>query len=101
MSYEMLVGLNVVDDNMYTQYRESMMPILKEHGGHFGYDFKIGEVLKSETDNPINRVFTLCFPSKEKQQAFFSNANYLVVKEKFFVNSVAHRTLIADYERSE
>lgn len=48
MALEMLVGLNVIDDEAYQSYRDEMMPILKNYGGGFGYDFKVSEVLKSE-----------------------------------------------------
>ena len=43
MSYEMLVGLNVFDDEKYTEYRAAMKPILSIYGGEFGYDFKVSE----------------------------------------------------------
>jgi hypothetical protein len=62
---EMLVGLNVIDDKGYLKYREGMTPILSQFSGSFGYDFKIDETLKSETESLINRVFTIRFESKE------------------------------------
>ena len=55
MVYEMLVGLHVTNDEMYQAYREKMTPILIECGGGFGYDFRISEILKSQTDGEINR----------------------------------------------
>ena len=72
MAYEMLVGLHVTNDEMYQAYREKMTPVLVESGGGFGYDFRISEVLKRQTDNEINRVFTIYFPDKEAMQQFFS-----------------------------
>ncbi len=69
MVYEMLVGLHVTDDQRYQAYREKMTPVLVECGGGFGYDFRIAEVLKSQTDNEINRVFTIYFPDKEQLEA--------------------------------
>jgi uncharacterized protein (DUF1330 family) len=54
MSYEMLVGLNVLDDHMYQEYRNAMKPILAAYGGRFSYDFKVSEVLLSETSREIN-----------------------------------------------
>jgi len=35
MALEMLVGLNVVDDEVYQSYRDEMTPILKSYGGGF------------------------------------------------------------------
>ena len=69
MVYEMLVGLHVTNDEMYQTYREKMTPVLVECGGGFGYDFRIAEVLKSQTDQEINRVFTIYFPDKEAMHA--------------------------------
>ena len=47
MAVERLVGLWVEDPDMYQKYREGMLPILKNYGGGFGYDFQVSEVLKS------------------------------------------------------
>ena len=99
MVYEMLVGLHVTDDEIYQAYRERMTPILLECGGGFGYDFKISEVLKSQTDKEINRVFTIYFPDKEAMQQFFSAESYKAIKAQFFESSVASTTLIAEYKR--
>ena len=97
----MLVGLNITNDTEYTKYREAMTPILKSMGGGFGYDFKIAEVLKSESVNKINRVFTIFFPNEEKMNSFFSDSNYLKIKEQFFANSVGETTIISTYEKSK
>ncbi len=99
MVHEMLVGLHVTDDQLYQDYREKMTPILIECGGGFGYDFRISEVLKSQTDHEINRVFTIYFPDKEAMQQFFSAESYKAIKAEFFEPSVASRTLIAEYNR--
>ena len=65
-----------------------MTPILESYGGEFGYDFKVSEVLKSQTQSPINRVFTISFPDQDSRDAFFSNAEYLTVRQRHFENSV-------------
>ena len=57
------------------------------------------EVLKSQTDNEINRVFTIYFPDKETRQQFFSAESYKAIKAEFFESSVASTTLIAEYNR--
>ncbi len=99
--FEFLVGLNVSDKNVYTQYREAMMPILQSYNGRFGYDFVVSEVLRSEVDVPINRVFTIQFPSCEVADAFFADSEYVKVKARYFDDSVAHTTIISRYEKSE
>ncbi len=99
MPYEMLVGLHVTNDKIYQDYREKMTPILIECGGGFGYDFRISEVLKSHTDNEINRVFTIYFPDREAKEQFFSAESYRAIKAQFFESSVASTTVMAEYTR--
>ncbi len=95
----MLVGLNVIDDEAYQLYRDEMTPILLSYDGGFGYDFKISEVLKSKTEAPINRVFTIYFSTEDSMNSFFSNEAYLKVKERHFEKSVTDTTIIATYGR--
>ena len=98
MSYEMVVGLQIKDDKMYSKYREAMTPLLKEHGGGFRYDFKIDQVLKNAEDRPINRVFTIHFKNKEMMNTFFSSERYKIIRESYFDQSVAEKTIISEYE---
>jgi uncharacterized protein (DUF1330 family) len=93
------MGLHVTDDEEYQKYREGMLPILGSFGGSFGFDFKISEVLKSKTENPINRVFTIDFPSKEVMEAFFSDSSYIEVKNRYFQTSVGSVTIISMHEK--
>ncbi len=99
MALEMLVGLCVVGEAGYQLYRDEMIPILESYGGGFGYDFKVSEVLKSQTKAPINRVFTIFFPDQYSRDSFFSNAEYLQVRQRHFEKSVSTTTIIATYER--
>ena len=99
MSYEILVGLHVLDDLKYDDYRAAMKPILSDYEGYFGYDFKVSDVLISQGNTDINRVFTINFSSKNKKEGFFSDPQYLVVKEKYFVQSVGSTTIISSYEK--
>jgi uncharacterized protein (DUF1330 family) len=100
MSYEILVGLHVVDDAKYSAYRLAMRPILSQYQGQFGYDFKIAEVLIPAENSDINRVFTINFFSKKHMENFFSDAAYLAVKDKYFSASVASVTMISSYEKN-
>jgi uncharacterized protein (DUF1330 family) len=98
MAYERVMGLEVIDDRVYQQYRDAMAPILKSYGGAFGFDFRVSEVLLSKTQDPINRLFTIAFPSQKHMEAFFSNADYLAVKAMYFDTSVKSKTIISLYE---
>lgn len=99
MSYEILVGLNVLDKSKYEEYRVAMRPILSQYEGRFGYDFHVSEVLITEKNNDINRVFTINFSSKNNMESFFSDQNYLEVREKYFNASVGGAIRIASYEK--
>ncbi|MBD1581388.1 DUF1330 domain-containing protein [Pseudoalteromonas sp. S16_S37] len=97
--YEMLVGLEVYDGGIYEQYRAAMKPLLAQYEGGFGYDFAVSEVLRSEVDVAINRVFTIYFANKAKADGFFSNNDYLAIKSQYFESSVRNTVIIASYEK--
>ena len=98
---EHLVGLEIINDRLYKEYRKHMKPILHEMGGGFGYDFTVDQVLKSESKNKINRVFTIYFPSQDIMDQFFSHKKYNEIKEKYFTPAVASTTYIAQYHTSK
>jgi len=100
MSFERIMGLEVINEEEYQKYRENMIPILQSFGGSFGYDFKIGEVLKSKTDDVINRLFTIDFPNREAMDNFFDDPAYLEVKSKYFKHSVKSVTTISMHEKN-
>jgi len=94
------MGIEITNDIDYQKYRENMIPILHSFGGSFGFDFEVNKVLKSKTDAPINRVFTIDFPSKQAMDSFFTNQEYLAVKAKYFLNSVKSVTPISMHEKN-
>jgi uncharacterized protein (DUF1330 family) len=95
--YVLLLGFEVDDAETYRRYREGMTPILHSHGGDFGYDFVVERVLKSESGKPINRVFTLMFPSAETAARFFEDAAYVRVRAALFERSVSAVTTLATF----
>lgn len=96
--HEILVGLHVVDDEIYTKYRAGMTPILKDHGGYFRYDFRVSEMLQGQADDPFNRVFVLSFPDKDTKERFFSNEAYLKVRGHYFDTSVQSSNIMAAFD---
>ncbi|MCW8932632.1 MAG: DUF1330 domain-containing protein [Gammaproteobacteria bacterium] len=98
--FERVMGLDVIDAQEYQRYREGMLPILTGYGGAFGYDFKVSEVLLSKTDNNINRVFTIEFPSKDVMESFFSDPEYIAVQNKHLKNSIQSKTVISMHEKN-
>ena len=99
-THETLVGLFVSDEAGYQRYRAGMMPLLQACGGRFRYDFRVSEVLRSETSDPINRVFVIAFPSAEAMQRFFADPKYLAIRKQHFEPAVKAITRIASYECS-
>ena len=95
----MLVRLHVVDEVAYQSYRNEMTPILESYGGGFGYDFIVSKVLKSTTKAPINLVFTISFPDQDSKDSFFSNEEYIKIRQRHFEKSVTDTTIIATYEK--
>ncbi len=91
-------GLQVTDDARYRRYRAGMTPILHRHGGAFGYDFAIARVLASETDQPIDRVFTISFPDRAAAERFFADPDYLAVRRAWFEPAVSAITVIATFD---
>ncbi len=98
MTYTRVMGIYVTDEQAYSKYREGMLPILESFGGSFGYDFKVSEVLKVKEEGPINRVFTIEFPSEQSMGQFFSDPNYLSIKKAHFDGAVSSRTTLALFE---
>lgn len=99
MAFEMLVGLEVIDDVNYQAYRQAMKPILTTYGGGFGVDFRVSEVLLPQAEPNINRVFTIYFRDEAAKDDFFRDEDYLKVKASYFEKSVASTLILASYGR--
>ncbi len=99
MSYEMLMGMQIADEDGYAAYRRAMRPVLERMGGTFRHDFH-AETIETEAETPINRVFVIAFPDRATAEAFFTDPDYLTAKETHFERSVAATAMLADYERS-
>jgi uncharacterized protein (DUF1330 family) len=96
--YTLLRGLQVDDQQRYAEYRARMTPLLHAHGGAFGVDFEIARVLASPVDGPLNRVFTIVFPSREAKDTFFADPSYLAVRSEYFEPAVSRVALLAEWE---
>jgi uncharacterized protein (DUF1330 family) len=99
MAFERIMGIYVSDQEEYQRYREGMMPILKTYGGAFVFDFEVSKVLLSKTEDDINRVFTIDFPSQAVMEAFFSSDEYKAVQQRHFTKSVKSKTVISMHEK--
>jgi len=100
MAVERVVGVHVTNEAQYQQYREHMMPILREYGGQFTWDVKVSEVLKTPVEGEFNRLFTLRFPNIQALENFFANEDYKKIKKTFFTPSVSSTSYLAKYDLS-
>ena len=99
MAYELIIGLQVTDEAGYLQYRKAMRPILESYGGGFRYDFRVSEVLQTQAEHEINRVFAIFFRDKDARERFFADAAYQKIRQRYFDPAVNGSTVIASYER--
>jgi uncharacterized protein (DUF1330 family) len=97
----MTVGLLVVDQGTYAQYRKEMRPLFDEAGGAFRYDFDVARTLHSEDGADINRAFVLQFPSQSNQERFFADPRYVEIKRRLFDPAVKQRVSIAEYVKED
>lgn len=95
---ELLVGVNVVDELMYTEYRARMTPLLELHGGAFAVDVRVAEVLRAPDGKAFNRLFTLRFPSVAQLDAFFGHPDYLAIRRRLFEPSVTDTIRFGKYQ---
>jgi len=100
MPYERIFGLEVADQETYTQYRKEMVPLMEAAGGTFRYDFDVARVLRGEHDVQINRAFLIRFPNQDASEKFFADPRYLEIRRRLFEPSVASIVLIAEYDTS-
>jgi len=98
--HEILIGMRVVDEDGYAQYRAGMTPILESMGGFFRYDMRVSELLKGEAPDEFNRLFLMSFPDQATSERFFADPEYLKVRETHFDNAVRSYSLIAQFSYS-
>ena len=85
--------------NLQRYLKLIIKPILENYGGGFGYDLKISDTLKSEVDTPINRVFTMYIESDEASDKFFSDEEYLKVRDQYYDKSVSFLAIVSKYNK--
>lgn len=97
MSFEMTVGLLVVNHEKYAQYRAEIAPLLEAAGGRFRYDFEVSRLLKSEAAHDINRLFVIRFPDRAGRDRFFTDPRYVEIRARIFEQAVERTAIIAEY----
>jgi uncharacterized protein (DUF1330 family) len=98
MAFERVAALSVVNQDMYTEYRSAIRPLLNELGADFRFDFAVSQVLRGDGAEQTNRAFVLRFPDRAAKVRFFGDPRYAVIKQELFDPSVASIVVIAEYE---
>jgi uncharacterized protein (DUF1330 family) len=96
--FDRTIGLEVLDDTLYSQYRAEMTPLLEAAGGRFILDVRVSEVLRGPDGARFNRLFTLRFPSESDSIRFFADPGYLAIRERLFTRSVGQVHLLAAHQ---
>jgi len=96
MPYDMTVGLMVVDQERYAQYRKEMRPLLDEAGGAFRYDFDVARVRHSDDGAEFNRAFVIRFPDRSAKERFFADPRYIEIRRRLFDPAVGTRTVLSE-----
>jgi uncharacterized protein (DUF1330 family) len=96
--YTRLIGLMVEDAPSYSEYRRHMLPLLHQRGGAFGLDLEVSRVLLAPEPGPMNRVFTLTFPSRQACDELFADPAYLAVRDLHFEPAVSRVLQLAHWE---
>ena len=97
--YVQLFGVDLVDPERYEEYRRRMTPVLRAYGGDFEYDLTIARVLRQPGPDPVQRVFSIVFPSRERSEAFFADREYRAIRAAHFDPAVRSVTRMGSYER--
>ena len=92
-----LVGLRVVDDRAYDQYRAGMRPLLEAMGGGFGLDIDVAAIREAGTAVVFNRLFTINFPDAAVADEFFDDRAYLAIRATYFDRAVTHQAILGTY----
>jgi uncharacterized protein (DUF1330 family) len=95
----LIIALEVKDQESYARYRAEMTPILTRYGGSFAFDFEVSKVLKSETSQRINRVFSIAFPDRDAQERLFRDPEYVIVRSTWFVPAVESTTVLGELDQ--
>ena len=92
------MGLWVEDSERYARYRAEMLPLLRAVEGYFGHDFDVCRVHRSESGDAINRVFSICFPTRETREALFADPDCQRARAAHFEPSVSRSARLACFD---
>ena len=96
---EIQLAMDIADADEYSKYRRAIAPVLDRYGGRVMHEFRVSEVVQSDSDVPVNRVATIRFPNRRAREAFFADPQYLAARQLHFEAAVRSSDRLAEYER--
>lgn len=99
--YQVLIGLNVLDDTSFEEFHSAIKPMLCRYDGEFGYDFDVPSALLTSQYRKINHIYTLSFASKKKMKGFFADKDYLMIRGRHILKSFRPEQIIFGYEQQQ
>ena len=97
MSYQLLVGLNVLDDKILSEFHASIKPLLANYDGEYCYDINAPSTLITKRHTNINYAFTLSFASKEKATMFLADKDYRKVRGRHVLKTFSSEQVLFGY----
>lgn len=99
--YQVLVGLNVLDDKRFDEFHSAIEPLLSRYQGQLGYEFTVPASLLARHSHKVNRVYTISFASKERMESYFADSEYLKTRGRHILKSFATEQFIFGYEHDQ
>ena len=93
MSLYMIIDIEVKDNQLYEQYTQRAMPIVKKHGGR--YLVRGGKVTSVSGGWNPKRVVVIEFLSHEAIKQCFSSQEYKEIASSR-INSITSRTIVVE-----
>jgi len=95
--YQLLIGLNVLDNEKLPEFHASIKPLLEIYDGEYCYDFNAPKALVSNRHTTINYAFTLSFSSKENAEDFFADSSYQKARGRHVLKTFGAEQIVFGY----
>lgn len=78
MTTYLVAHLSITNPELYTSYREQVVPIVHKYGGR--YVVRAGATETLEGDWDVERLVMIEFPNRERALAFYNGDDYAPVR---------------------
>jgi len=94
VSYQVLVGVNVLDEAKFSEYLTAVEPLLSTHNGMFCYDYSVHKERHAVVSGNINRVLKFEFADKCNMEKFFTDRCYLKTRGRHVLKAIGGEQFI-------